>query len=165
MGLCVCTCITCPIGMCIGCGTAGCAGCVAENNNTPMPSLAADNNNQALYRQKIWGIQLYQIVVGIFLLCFSCLYIPLVTLCSRSTSSTRWSIYPGDGDCWSEGSPEYVNLGWWTGIVLGTTSMWLLCVLFSFIMDQRATAAPAAGASVLLDDNGAANENQGIGFV
>ena len=131
MGLCICTCISCPISSCVGCGTVAAAGSIVP------PS---ENSYEPIYRRHVWnnGPQLYKFVACAFGFSFLCLYLPLVTLCSRSGRggsyhSPSWSIYPTDGDCWSEGSPKYPLLGLLTGAAMGVSFVWLIFIILNYL--------------------------------
>ena len=125
MGLCLCTCISCPISSCVGC----CTFAVADSLVPP---------SEPLYRRQLWGFPLWQVVVCAFSLSFFGLYVPLVAVCSRSVERKQpWRfIYPTEGNCWSEGSPEYATLGLLTGAALGITSVWLLVVILSYLFSR-----------------------------
>lgn len=123
--MCCCTCISCPIGGCVGCGTAAFADGIVNPPSQP---------NEPLYQRRLVGLPLYQVVVAAFGISFFCLYLPLATLCSKS-SKARWSIFPTEGDCWSEGNPMYVEYGLLTGALLGVSFIWLLRIIASYLND------------------------------
>jgi len=46
-------------------------------------------------------------------------YIALTIGCAKADND-RWTLFRGEGECWSEGgSMPYADLGWWTGALLG----------------------------------------------
>jgi len=118
----MCTCISCPVGSCLGC----CSGCFFVEPPHRRDTLP-------LYQRRLmFGFPLYQVVLFCFGICFLCLYLPLATLCSQSSPSGRWSLYPDAGNCWSEGNPQYTTFGLFAGFPLGFTFIWLFFIAVSF---------------------------------
>jgi len=95
MGLCCCTFLT-PVGACLGCSSW----CCAKN---------LDSEKIGQFRYFAAAL----LVIGIF-----GLYLPLTVLCAR-VQGASWEIYPTDGECWSEGSGVYANLGVAAGLCIG----------------------------------------------
>ena len=94
MGMCMCTFVGCPIGACVGSGAAACM----------------DMRSRKALKLAIFGAIL---AAG----CIS--YVVLSILCAKADQD-HWTLFRGDGECWSEGgSMPYTDLGWRTGLLMG----------------------------------------------
>jgi len=102
MGMVICTFVTCPIGSCIGCVTAAC--CAAGHRD----------DDQARAKRRLL-LTLFATILAAGCIC----YVALTIGCAKADND-RWTLFRGEGECWSEGgSMPYGGLGWWTGALLG----------------------------------------------
>lgn len=115
MGLCCCTMMGCPVGLCV------------------LGPLAATREGRLRGRER-----LLLTASGVLALGFVCLYIPLTILCARKDEDA-YALWKGDGYCWSEGNTDgYAHLGLAAGLVMGVGVTGIMYALFF----MRATIPP-----------------------
>ncbi|KAL9190006.1 hypothetical protein ACHAXT_009681 [Thalassiosira profunda] len=113
MGLCCCTMISCPVGLCAGSAAA----------------VTLGNERTALHPEGRSRRGLLVLFGGLLLAGLLFLYLPLTIMCARADKAP-WVPYKGSGHCWSEGTGTGADLGLAAGAVMGTGLSGLLCVLF-----------------------------------
>jgi len=71
------------------------------------------------------------------------LYLPLTILCAKADHD-RWKPYKGEGECWSEGSGAYANLGIAAGALMGF-GVGGLIILLAWLKHHARAEAQTAG--------------------
>jgi hypothetical protein len=113
MGLLLCIAACCQSSF-VGCGTLSVAEFILAMGNYDKKNTQDEASPFFLYRCRLLGRPLYQIVGGIFLLILLGLCLPLLS---------RWE---------RGGVMNYWTLGLWTGYLLGFTTIWLIRILMSY---------------------------------
>lgn len=111
MGMVICTFVTCPIGSCVGCGVAGCS------------RICSKGDDDQAKKTRLLFLGVFSALFAAGCIC----YIALSIMCARADHD-RWTLFRGEGECWSEGgSMPCTGLGWWTGALMGTGFFWHNC--------------------------------------
>lgn len=101
MGLCACTMVGCPVGCCVG------SCCCTPSIPVVLPRYNGLTNSLFL-------------LAAVFVI----VYMPLAILCPKEH---WWSIFPLEGDCWSEGGDmPYFPYGLVTGVIMGISVVWVI---------------------------------------
>jgi len=123
----MCTFVGCPLGSLGGAAGGGMAACALRN----VPDCVGDNGNVGQSRRRLLrGRRIAAVALGAVLLAAGLVcYLVLAVLCMRADGD-QWRKSLWEGECWSEGgSMPYGDLGFTTGILLGSGFFFLLILL------------------------------------
>jgi hypothetical protein len=129
----MCTLIGCPVGLALGGSFPAWNCCPLQSSNTPWIEFRGVD------------VTVICFLVFLFFASFFGLYIPLTILCARA-GGVPWSLYPTDGECWSEGgSMPYVSLGQMAGFLMGFAACGLLATALKHWLHDRRRRAHCDG--------------------
>ena len=114
MGLCCCTLISCPLGICAGSSSAFCDMAYAGSNTDPF---AVEKKKNKLMQVGIFGTLL---MVGIGLYAF------LTVICSQEDNEA-WRLYKTYGSCWAFTG---IYVGFFAGLLMGVGTPGLLYSIY-----------------------------------
>lgn len=136
MGMVICTFVTCPIGSCVGCGVAACS------------RICSKGDDDQAKRTRLLFLGVFSALFAAGCIC----YIALSIMCARADHD-RWTLFRGEGECWSEGgSMPFTGLGWWTGALMGTGFFGTIVMLIRMQYDTE-RRSDVIGSFVPMEDS------------